>query len=421
MKAGFIIIILFLSSFKQTFTQGVEYARPIINELCSEKFHGRGYGFGGDRLAAQFIVNEMKKHGCKAFDKSYLQPFKLNSNILNGNTYIKMGTVDMDPGFDYIVSPASNSTSGSYQIVKLTPSVINDSAKFRNFVKRDFSNKALLIDTLGLNRRDFKSRYDLITEKNVLKAKIIIKICENSLIYLPSEEKKNFVQISILRDALPGFFQKITLDITSKLLENYKTNNVIGYLKGKSDTSIVISAHYDHIGRMGLNTYFPGANDNSSGVAMALYLAKKLSKEKKLKYNIVFIFFSGEELGLLGSKYYTEHPVFPMSNIKFLINLDMVGSGDKGIQVVNGSVFKKEFDKLYSLNAEKSYLLDVKTRGAAANSDHYFFYEKGIKSFFIYTLGEYMEYHNIYDKPDRLPLTEFNDLSDLLIDFIKTF
>jgi hypothetical protein len=98
----------------------------------------------------------------------------------------------------------------------------------------------------------------------------------------------------------------------------------------------------------------------------------------------------------------------------------MVGSGDKGIQIVNSTVFKKEAQILEKLNTEHQLLPQIKKRGAAANSDHYFFYEKGVKCFFIYTLGNYKEYHNVNDIPKNLPLTEYEDLFRLLILFTES-
>jgi aminopeptidase YwaD len=133
---------------------------------------------------------------------------------------------------------------------------------------------------------------------------------------------------------------------------------------------------------------------------------------------MVFICFGSEEIGLVGSKYYTENPLVPLEKIKFLINLDILGTGDDGIQVVNGKVHKKDFETLVKLNKSKNLLKEVKIRGEACNSDHCFFSEKGVPSFFIYTLGGISHYHNVYDKPETLPLTEYEDLFILLKDFI---
>lgn len=422
MKFHIFLIIILLSSFEQNFAQSTDYAEEIVNTICSPEFHGRGYGMGGDKKAAYYIISQLKRNRLKKFSKSYIQNYTLNTNTLCGENKFVINGKPLKPGKDYLISASSSSILGKYKVVELKKDIINDSLKLRTFITQDFANEVVLIDTIGLNDKSFSNVYNLITERNVLKAKAIIKIEDGSLTFVPSQIQKGFPLIILKRKMLPKKVSLVSFDIESKFLKDYKTQNIIAYIKGKSDTSIVLTAHYDHIGHMGLNTYFPGANDNGSGVAMLLNLAKHFSKEKQPKYNIVFMFFSGEELGLLGSKYYTEHPLFPLSKIKFLINLDMVGSGDKGIKVVNGSVFKDEFDKLVKINTKNNYLPEVKIRGAAANSDHYFFYEKSVKSFFIYTLGEYKEYHNIDDKPaNLLPFTNFNDLSLLLIDFVNSF
>ena len=105
---------------------------------------------------------------------------------------------------------------------------------------------------------------------------------------------------------------------------------------------------------MGKNTFFPGANDNASGVAMLLQLANYYSKpENQPDYSICFIAFTGEELGLLGSKYYVQNPLFPLNQIKLLINMDMVGTGDEGITIVNTSENLDDYEKFLKLMVRK--------------------------------------------------------------------
>jgi len=145
----------------------------------------------------------------------------------------------------------------------------------------------------------------------------------------------------------------------------------------------------------------------------------KYYKTHPSKYSVAFIFFSGEEAGLLGSRYYSEHPVFPLSKIKFLTNLDLLGTGDDGIMVVNATVFKSQFEKLKQINDSKNYVKQIKQRGKAANSDHYWFTEKGIPSFFIYTMGGIQAYHDIYDVEKTLPLTKYMEVCKLLMEFVE--
>ena len=146
---------------------------------------------------------------------------------------------------------------------------------------------------------------------------------------------------------------------------------------------------------------------------------KKKGLKTKPKFTMVFLFFSAEEAGLLGSEYFTLHPLVELSRIKLMLNLDMVGSGDKGITVVNGSIFKKDFDILDSLNKVNHYLVKVNSRGEAKNSDHYYFYSHGVKSLFIYSMGEYSEYHNIYDRAESLDLNGFENLFKLITSFVN--
>jgi Zn-dependent M28 family amino/carboxypeptidase len=208
--------------------------------------------------------------------------------------------------------------------------------------------------------------------------------------------------------------------IQTRFIPDHPSQNVIGYVKGSvhPDSFIIFSAHYDHLGRMGKEVYFPGANDNASGCAMVLNLARHYSKkENRPKCSMVFIFFAGEEVGLLGSEYFTKNPLFPLSRIKFLLNMDIMGTGEEGITVVNGTIFKKEFDLLSRVNADGKFIKEVRIRGKSANSDHFHFTEKGVKAFFIYTMGGTKAYHDIYDRAETLPLNEFEDLFKMITAF----
>ena len=164
--------------------------------------------------------------------------------------------------------------------------------------------------------------------------------------------------------------------------------------------------------------WFPGANDNASGISMLLELAHHYAQNPG-KYSMAFIAFGGEEAGLIGSRHYTLYPLFPLENIKVLINLDLVGTGDDGMTVVNGSIFQKDFEKLVAINQDKQYMPTIKKRGTAANSDHYFFSKRGVKAFFFYTLGGIKAYHDIYDRAETLPLTRYTEFFQLMKDFIN--
>ncbi|HEX3008824.1 MAG TPA: M28 family peptidase, partial [Bacteroidales bacterium] len=147
-----------------------------------------------------------------------------------------------------------------------------------------------------------------------------------------------------------------------------------------------------------------------------LNLAKHYAQNPP-EYSIAFIALSAEEVGLLGAKEFTEHPLIKLKNIRFLVNFDLAGTGDEGIRVVNGSVFKSKFDLLTRLNTEGNLLPKIDIRGEACISDHCLFYQKGVPCFYIYTQGGIKAYHDVYDKYETLPLTEFVDYCSLMIKF----
>jgi Zn-dependent M28 family amino/carboxypeptidase len=181
---------------------------------------------------------------------------------------------------------------------------------------------------------------------------------------------------------------------------------------------IVFTAHYDHLGGIGPKVFFPGANDNASGVSMVLNLLKYYSTHRP-RYKTVFVFFAGEEAGLLGSSFFVQSNYLPLKNIKFLINLDLLGTGDEGIMVVNGAIHERQFNLLRQINDENGLLPEIKKRGKAANSDHYWFSEKGVPAFFIYTMGGIKAYHDVHDVEKTLPLTKYKATFELLIRFAE--
>lgn len=415
----FIFLILVL---KSATSQNLSFVKQTIDTLCSPSMYGRGYEFKGDSIAASFLASELKNIYVKPFNENYLQTFTISANTFSGNMLVKIDDKVLTPGVDYIVTKKSNSCSGKYKVETLSKDILSSDKKLWKFLLKKLSKKFVYIDTIGLNNPDFNESYKKINEDGLLNAKGIILTSEKLPTYSASTEENSFTLIYIKKDACSENIKEITVDIENEFIKNYETQNVIGYIQGEVDSFIVLTAHYDHLGQMGKDTYFPGAHDNASGVAMCLDLMKEFSNRKTPPhYSIAVIFFSGEESGLLGSRYYVENPVFPLEKIKFLLNIDMAGSGEDGIQLVNSTIFKDEYEQLVKINEENNYLKELKTRGSAANSDHYFFYEAGVPCFFIYTLGAYKEYHNINDKAEGLPLSDYEDYFRLLKKFIYNF
>jgi aminopeptidase YwaD len=357
-------------------SQNLSFGRKMVDTLTSAYFWGRGYTNDGMKKAAEFISNEFKSYGLQPIGKKYLQQFSYPVNTFPGKMEVNVNGKDLIPGKDFIVSPETKGIKGNGSLDVL------DSIQF-------------------INRKQM----------------VVIKL-QDKLTWDVSPEVANYSLILIDKKALDKTPTSFTININNKLINNFKAANVCGLVKGlvKPDSVIFITAHYDHLGGMGAATYFPGANDNASGISLLLNLAQYYAKHPQ-KYSIGFICFAGEEAGLIGSKYFTENPLVPLKNIRFLINTDLAGTGEEGITVVNATEFPKEFAMMQSINKENNLLAAVNARGKAANSDHYFFTEKGVPAFFFYTLGGIKAYHDVFDKAATLPLNEHEDLFKLIIKF----
>ncbi len=187
--------------------------------------------------------------------------------------------------------------------------------------------------------------------------------------------------------------------------------NVVAFLDNKAQTTIVVGAHYDHLG-FGLkgasfaandsDSIYNGADDNASGVAGVLELARYFTTNKvKEKNNFLFILFSGEELGLYGSGYFVDHPTVPLEQMNFMINLDMVGRLDpkKGL-VVNGTGTAPEWEPL--LKSLQTDAMPIKTDSSGTGpSDHTKFNNKNIPVLHFFT-DSHSDYHKTTDAVEKI-------------------
>lgn len=401
---------------QNTSSEIYNYGRWVVDSFASESYYGRGYLNDGDKKAASFITKEFKKFGLKAFTTSYEQKFSISVNTFPKNVFLSIDNFNLISGKDWVPNESCPDIKGEYELAWLDSNTVTDNNLFKEFARRDFKNVFIVIDAKGIKSEDGKNILKNIT-KNPYGAKGFIYV-RDKITWSVGTEVNSFPTVDVVRGNISKINKKIKLNIDSKFVSNYQTQNLIGYIEGHiKDSFMVISAHYDHLGMIGKNTIFTGANDNASGTAMLLSLAQYFSKNKP-KYSVAFMCFGAEEAGILGSQYYTEHPLFPLKQIKFLFNVDIMGTGEDGITVVNSTEFKNQFELLEKINSELSLISTIKKRGPAANSDHYFFYEKKVPCFFAYTMGGVKFYHDIDDRPETLPLNEFNDLHILFREFI---
>ena len=375
MKRMIFCICLFASGALQA--QDIAFGRKMLDTLTAPYFWGRGYTNDGMSKAATFLEAQFRSYGLEPIKgKSFLQSFSYPVNTFPGDMALTINGEKLIPGKDFIVAAETKSIHASGKLSH------KDSVTY-------------------INRNDM----------------FIVRL-EDKLTMEVASEVADYSAVVIDKKSLGSIPSSYEVSIDNKFVKDFAAANICGMVKGteQPDSFIFITAHYDHLGGLGRETYFPGANDNASGVSLLLNLAHYYAQHPQ-RYSIGFILFAGEEAGLIGSKYYTENPLKPLKKIRFLINTDLAGTGEEGITVVNSSEFPNEFAMMNEVNDKEKLLTKINPRGKAANSDHYFFTEKGVPSFFFYTLGGIKAYHDVFDKAQTLPLNEHEDLFRLLINF----
>jgi Zn-dependent M28 family amino/carboxypeptidase len=247
--------------------------------------------------------------------------------------------------------------------------------------------------------------------------------------------KKRFIKIGLQPLENNNYFQNFTFkpktnphqEISFSNQKNDSTitgKNIIGYIDNQAKKTIIIGAHYDHLGygnenslhRGEKNLIHNGADDNASGVAMMIDLASKLRVANK-NNNYLFIAFSGEEIGLLGSNYYTKNAIIKMSTINYMINMDMVGrlNEDTALAIYGlgtSPIFKQ------TINANNTKFKIIQKESGVGPSDHTSFYLNDIPVLHFFT-GQHEDYHKPSDDYDKINFEGMDIISNYIFDIIS--
>ena len=266
----------------------VEQGRITVEKLCSPAFHGRGYVNGGDSLAASFIAGEFEKIGCKFFKNSPFQPFQFKVNTFSGRMSCAVNGKMLVPGKDFVVDPACPIYyADSIKIHRVSLEELYNGKKLKKIISEAAMSKSKV--SMG-----FAFHFSLWKGDTLKKAKElaqvlgesmpIIELVDTKFTWSVSQEQSRFpllqVQSGALDASLDDWYFQIKVD--AKVV-NHQARNVIAYIpaKKKSKKYFVFSAHYDHLGQMGQETYFPGGNDNASGTALLLEMARYYGKWRR--------------------------------------------------------------------------------------------------------------------------------------------
>ena len=437
-----------------------ENLKEQLYRIAGPEFEGRETATAGQRKAAHYIQEFFEKHGLTPGNKDRYQldyPVFIDSLVsaevrLNGTRF------KLDSDFDIRLANAYTLAAGSSEIVfagyGLSDSLQDDykdlqvagkivlvlngyppgqlttrvNAKmFNSFAKQDAAQQHGALAVLII-QDDFPHKP--IPEGGKMYRKYFYpKVHLNS--FLVSEKIARTIMGSDYDKAKSGSAENKTYQIDTwisiqKYTSMLQSSNVLGYLEGSDlkDQLLVISAHYDHLGKKDSVIYF-GADDDGSGTVGLLELAAAFSKAKSAgagpRRSVLFLANSGEEKGLWGSEYYTDHPVYPLEKTTADLNIDMIGRSDPKrtqgdstnyVYVVGDDRLSSELRPI-NVGMNRKYIgleLDYKFNDPKdplkiyTRSDHYNFARKGVPIIFYFD-GINPDYHRPTDTPDKINYT----------------
>ncbi|RXK83916.1 M28 family peptidase [Filimonas effusa] len=387
--------------------------RVHISYLADDKLGGRRAGSDGELLAMQYISEQFSKaglvpRGVRAFE----QPFQIRpgKQFSQGGNMLKVNDQALVPGEDFFPLPysATATMEGS-----ASPSLREKGEPWFWDLKEAFDEnkdnphfdalaaihheasiaarkgaKALFIINTGLPSNDVS-----FNKRDTLAAMTL------PVVYITSAAAKRY---------FPDLTTSYALDLRVKIEDPVRTgHNVIGFINNNAAHTVILGAHYDHLGLGedgnsldGEGAIHNGADDNASGTAALLELARLLKSAAYKKNNYLFIAFSGEELGLLGSKYWLEnHSADIVPN--YMINMDMIGRYDSHRSLtIGGYGSSPQWGGLLKGITDHSLSIRFDSSGAGP-SDHAAFYHKGVPVLFFFT-NSHEDYHKASDDADKI-------------------
>ena len=387
-----------------------------IGFLADDKLEGRRTGTAGEKLAYEYISKQFEAAGltAKGENGTYIQSFDVHEGKqINPSTSLSINGSKLLADKDYF--PFAFSGNGKLSASAAIALPESESVWFWDLKETMEENK---------NNPHFDLEDAIIKKVKTVAAKGAAALIINNSSDI-KEELKFDVKSKIETVKIPVLY--ISKDIKTKHLKDEisfadiklevaisdkKRNghNVIGYVDNGAASTIILGAHYDHLGYgEDHNSLFTGstqqihngADDNASGTAALIELGKQIKNSKLKNNNYLFIAFSGEELGLYGSKYFTEHPTIDFTRTNYMINMDMVGRlndsthgltiGGYGTSPVWGQQLTAT-DKYLKINFDSS---------GTGPSDHTSFYRKDIPVLFFFT-GAHSDYHKPSDDADKI-------------------
>ena len=407
------------SSVKNNDNVIISSLRSHIVFLADDKLEGRRTGSAGEKLAYEYISNQFAAAGLipKGDNGTFIQEFEVNEGKqINKNTRLSLN------GFNLVVEkdffPLIFSTNASVE--SMSSAGLNESGKawfwdLSEILEENKNNPHFdLTDAIKTKANDISNKGAIalilynssaIADELKFEPKAKNETVKIPVLYISNTIKKRFI-----KDESAPIDIKLTTDIGDNKRMGH---NVIGYIDNGAANTVIVGAHYDHLGYGEDHTSLytgtipmihNGADDNASGTAAIIELSKIIKTAALKNNNYLFISFSGEELGLFGSKYFTDHPVINLSAANYMINLDMVGRLNDSTHGLNigGYGTAATWGELLT---EKDDFFKIKFDSSGTGpSDHTSFYKKNIPVLFFFT-GVHSDYHKPTDDADKINYT----------------
>lgn len=432
MKRSILFVFVSLLLVFQAFSQKYDFSDPSIEQrittdiyiLASDSLQGREAGTEGEFLARQYIAAQFTDIGLKPMfiANSYFQQFTYEDSPWYGrNNKLVLNGEKLKLYYDYYALPFSGCDSVKGEIVfagygiSMPEQGLDDYAGLQNIEGKIFVINTSLPEDMKKNQAVVSmsgksDKVKLAIQKGAT-AVVFILPDKNELEPDPSlysQELISTIPVIFLRDKSKinsSGINNITISVNIVHSKERPAYNVAGYIDNDADSWVVIGGHYDHlgweIGPSGGPEINNGADDNATGTAGVIEIARYIKNSNLKKFNYVFCAFSAEEKGLIGSTYFTNSKTIALENINYMIDLDMIGKlNEKRAVTVFGTGTSSEWKK--TIPKANQFKLKVKQiKSGVGGSDHMPFYYKSIPDVFIHT-GLHKDYHTPADDSDKL-------------------
>jgi len=402
----------------------IDNFKEHITFLADDDLQGRATGSEGEKLAANYIISELEELSItpKGDESSYLQTFEFaGDQHATPNNFLYLEGKKYEIERDYIVVPESGNAVVKGKVVDVGYGIEADKIGYDDYENVNKTKGKIFLMRWGMpeaNNPHSKYAPYASLEQKVKTAKAkgalgIIFINQVKQVQNPEADYTGVIQN--LR--MPMVFLKETafarIKNPSKFKAEMKTefvrvkkkaSNVLGYIDHGAENTIVLGAHYDHLGYgesggslyTGGKVIHNGADDNASGVAMVIELMRYARENQLKNYNYLAIFFTGEELGLFGSKTFVENATVDLNTLNCMFNFDMVGRLDteEPKLSVNGVGTSPFWDKV--IGDSSDWFDIVTTESGIGPSDHTSFYLNEVPAIHFFT-GQHEDYHKPSD------------------------